>query len=69
MNYINKPLTLIASWLYNNEPSNKARLELYKATEQNIHPKGKITANFSKETLETMDRVQKILDGIEKKRK
>jgi len=66
MNYINKELTLVASWLYNNEPKNKARQDIYKATEQNIHPKGKIVAEFSKETLETIDRVNLIINKTKK---
>jgi len=59
--YQNKYLTLICSYLYNNEYENNARFEIYKSLESKTHPRCKIFANFSEETLKTIERIDKLI--------
>ena len=60
-------LAKIASWLYHNSPEDKARFEIYKATEGK-HPQDEIFALFSNETSKEIQVVAKKLEEAENKR-
>ena len=60
-------LTKIASWLYHNDPDNKARFEIYLATEGN-HPQDEILTVFSDETKKAIQVIAKKLEDAENKR-
>jgi len=60
-------LAKIASWLYHNDNSNKARFEIYKAIEGK-HPQDEILTVFSEETSKAIQVVAKKLEDAENKR-
>ena len=60
-------LSKIASWLYHNSPEDKARFEIYKATEGK-HPQDEILTLFSDETSKAIQVVAKKLEEAENKR-
>lgn len=53
---IKKDLSIIASWLYRNDPKNKARFEIYQAIDHK-HPAEEIKHQFSKETAQTIQNI------------
>lgn len=60
-------LTKIASWLYHNDNSNKARFEIYLSTEGK-HPQDEILVVFSDETSKAIQSTTKKLEEAENKR-
>ncbi len=60
-------LSKIASWLYHNDNSNKARFEIYLAIEGK-HPQDEILTVFSDETSKAIESVAKKLEDAENKR-
>jgi len=60
-------LAKIASWLYHNDNSNKARFEIYNAIEGK-HPQDEILTVFSEETSKAIQVVAKKLEEAENKR-
>ena len=55
---IKKQLSVIASWLYRNDPKNKARFEIYQAIDHR-HPADEIKHHFSKETAQVIQSTAK----------
>ena len=55
---IKKQLSIIASWLYRNDPKNKARFEIYQAIDHR-HPADEIKHHFSKETAQVIQSTAK----------
>lgn len=53
---IKKELSFVASWLYRNDPKNKARFEIYQAIDHK-HPADEIKHQFSKETAEVIESI------------
>tara|TARA_Y100000590_G_C15426816_1_gene903580 strand:+ start:509 stop:739 length:231 start_codon:yes stop_codon:yes gene_type:complete len=53
---IKKRLSIIASWLYHNDPKNKARFEIYQAIDHK-HPADEIKHQFSKETAQAIENI------------
>ena len=60
-------LAKIASWLYHNSPEDKARFEIYLATEGK-HPQDEILVVFSDETSKAIQSTTKKLEDAENKR-
>ncbi len=69
MKYLNSDITKIASWLFHNEPQNKARYDIYNATITKSHPKNIIEIEFSTETAATIERVRHKIEEAETKAK
>jgi hypothetical protein len=53
---IKKQLSIIASWLYHNDPKNKARFEIYQAIDHK-HPADEIKHHFSTQTAEVIESI------------
>ena len=61
---IKKQLSLVASWLYRNDPKNKARFEIYQAIDHK-HPADEIKHQFSKETTQVIQSTTKKIKQAE----
>ena len=61
---IKKQLSLVASWLYRNDPKNKARFEIYQAIDHK-HPADEIKHQFSKETAQVIESTAKKIKQAE----
>jgi len=61
---IKKQLSLVASWLYRNDPKNKARFEIYQAIDHK-HPADEIKHQFSKETAQVIQSTTKKIKQAE----
>ena len=64
MQYTRGKLSKICSWLYRNERSNPARIEIYQAISSKLHPRCEIKAHFSEETEKVIQRVGKIVETL-----
>lgn len=64
---IKKQLSIIASWLYRNDPKNKARFEIYQAIDHK-HPADEIKHHFSKETAQVIQSTAKKIKQAEAER-
>lgn len=61
---IRNDLTVVASWLFHNEPSNKTRIVIYDKLEKyGRHPKTPIDIDFNDNDAQVVQRVQ---DSIKK---